>query len=119
MKRWAFAIGMFLAAIELGAACSTQVPLAPLNAKCEYDEQCSKGLACRCIRRRNQDEEGPDEIIEPGRCVDPGNFTCPRDGGVADTAFDAPPTVDTAPDTAPETEGDAAADAAADAADGG
>lgn len=121
MKRWALPIGLLLAAIELSLACSTQVPLAPLGAKCEYDDQCQKGLACKCIRRRNQDEEGLDEILEPGRCLNPANFTCPTDGGVADTAFDAPEAIDTAPDTAPEaeTESDAADEAAVDAADGG
>jgi hypothetical protein len=110
MKRAALAIGLLLAAIEIAAACSEQVPLAPLNSKCEFDEQCAKGLSCKCIRRRNPDDEGPDEILEPGRCVNPLSYTCPRDGGVADTAFDAPPPIDAEPDTAIEDAADAAAD---------
>lgn len=127
MKRLVFAGMLVLTALEIGVACSEQVPLGTIGTKCEYDEQCQRGLSCKCIRRRNPDDEGPDEILEPGFCADStdgGSFKgCPRDGGVADTAFDAPPPVDTTPppvDALPETTTDAAEDTlVVDAADGG
>jgi hypothetical protein len=111
MKRALFAIALLV-------SCSEQVPLGVQNSKCEYDEQCSQGYACKCIRRRNPDEEGPDEILSPGFCTTVAAFKgCPSDAGVTDTAFDAPPAVDTEP---LETAADAIDETtSSDASDGG
>ena len=97
MKRAVFAV------VVLIAACSETVELQRQGAKCEYDEQCSQGLVCKCVRRRNPDDEGPDEILAPGYCTSLANFTkCPSDAGVTDTSFDAPAPVDTAPEVPAE-----------------
>jgi hypothetical protein len=84
-RRIAFGALLLFAAIELPLACSEKVPLAGMNALCEYDEQCAEGLACRCIRRRNPDDEGPDEIIAPGICQT-RDYRCAGDAGVAETS---------------------------------
>lgn len=112
-----------LIALLLVEGCSEKVPLATQGQKCELDEQCSQGLICKCVRRRNPDDEGPDEILSPGFCTTLANFTkCPSDAGVTDTAFDSPPPVDSAIDVEPETSEastDTSSEAAADAPDDG
>ncbi len=75
--------------------CSTRVPLATTGQLCEYDEQCKQPLTCKCVRRRNPDDEGPDEILAPGRCQ-PVQYTCAPDGG-AGTGSDTGGSTDTAP----------------------
>lgn len=103
MKRAVFAVLLLLFSAEIYSACSESVPLATQGQKCEFDEQCSQGLVCKCVRRRNPDDEGPDEILAPGFCTTLAAFTkCPSDAGVADTAFDAPTPVDAAPEVAPD-----------------
>ena len=111
MKRVFFGLLLGAAALAVPLACSEKVPLAQLNALCEYDEQCDQGLACRCVRRRNPDDEGPDEIIKPGVCQTQA-YKCTSDAGVDETSVtDTGGSVDSAPD---------ATDAAtADATDGG
>ena len=101
MKRVAFGLLLLLGVIELPLACSEKVPLAQLNSVCEYDEQCAEGLACRCVRRRNPDDEGPDEIIKPGLCQTSA-YRCATDAGVDDTSVTDTGTVvvDSAPDAA-------------------
>jgi len=112
MRRLAFALLLCAFAAELPLACSEKVPLAQLNALCEYDEQCAEGLACKCVRRRNPDDEGPDEILAPGRCQT-ASYRCAGDAGVLDTAIaDTGAATDTATDAATDT-------AVADATDGG
>jgi hypothetical protein len=94
---------VLLAALELVGACSDRVSLQTVGGKCEFDEQCATGLVCKCVRRQNPDDEGPDEILAPGTCQ-AATFTCTNtDAGVAaDTAAppaDSGPTDSTAPDT--------------------
>jgi hypothetical protein len=110
MKRIAMGMLLLLGAIELPLACSTKVPLAQINKLCEYDEQCANGLACRCVRRRNPDDEGPDEILAPGICQT-REHRCAGDAGITDTAV-----TDAVTETGTDT--GAVTDAAADAADG-
>ena len=109
MKRALFAVLLLAFAAELPLACSTNVPLAQKNAKCEYDEQCAQGLACKCVRRRNPDDEGPDEILAPGVCQTQ-DYRCAGDAGTTDTAVvDTGAVVDSAPpDTTTTTTTDAA-----------
>ncbi|MBI2395818.1 MAG: hypothetical protein HYV09_40005 [Deltaproteobacteria bacterium] len=114
-RAWAFAAALVLAAVELVSACSEQVELARLGQACEYDEQCQQGLVCKCVRRRNPDDEGPDEILAPGHCQT-ASYSCRADAGTSDTAgADTLPSDTAGTETAPDA-GDAAA---ADAADGG
>jgi hypothetical protein len=111
MKRIIFALAV------VAAACSTvQVELGQRGAVCRDDAQCAPGLACRCVRLRNVDDEGPDVLVEAGVCEEP-TFPCgapPADGGVdaPDPGLDAPS--EAAPDGAAEVESDATADGAAD-----
>lgn len=84
-RAWSFAAALALGAVELVSACSEKVPLASIGGKCEYDEQCSEGLACKCVRRRNPDDEGPDEILAPGTCQKQ-DFSCSSDAGPVDSA---------------------------------
>lgn len=103
-------------AIVLLVSCSESMPLGTQGAKCEYDEQCAQGYVCKCVRRRNPDADGPDEILSPGICNKDASLKCPSDAGVADTAFDSPPLIDTAPETSPA---ETATDVSDDASDGG
>ncbi|MGZ3477371.1 MAG: hypothetical protein ACXWUG_28220 [Polyangiales bacterium] len=99
------------------AGCSTQVTPNGTGGRCETDDQCDRnqGLVCRCLQRKNPDEEGGDEIISPGFCQVP-TFKCSEtgvatdvgvtdtgtpatDSGAAETAADAP---DSTPDSAPD-----------------
>lgn len=133
---WLCALVMVVGVVDLCAACSTSVALQRVGGKCEYDEQCERGLVCKCVARRNPDDEGPDEILAPGTCQAQA-FTCKKtDAGPADVAtdsvVDAPVSdapVSDAPlgDASPEVADGGAPDAlaapdsssAADAADGG
>lgn len=120
---------VFLSGALLEApGCSTsQVEAGGTGALCEFDEQCGTGLLCRCIRRRNPDDEGPDEVIAPGVCQTT-DYVCPTDAGPSDagptdTATDTPVDVtsdaptDTATDAPTDTATDAAPDALGDATD--
>jgi len=120
-RAWFFAAALVVGAVELVSACSEKVPLAARGGKCEYDEQCSEGLVCKCIKRRNPDDEGPDEIVAPGTCQSQ-DFNCKAsDAGAGDTAT---PILDTGTVTDTGAAGDtgAATDSGAastDANDGG
>lgn len=116
MRRLAFGALLVVAAIELPVACSTKVPLAGINSLCEYDEQCANGLACRCVRRRNPDDEGPDEIIRPGVCQTQ-EYRCATDAGVDETSVTDTGSTDTG--TAADTAVTDASDASSDVVDGG
>lgn len=84
-RAWFFAAALVLGAVELVSACSEKVPLASIGGKCEYDQQCSEGLFCKCVRRRNPDDEGPDEILAPGTCQKQ-DYSCSTDAGPVDSA---------------------------------
>jgi hypothetical protein len=120
MKRVAFGLLLLLGVVELPLACSTKVPLATVNALCEYDEQCAQGLACRCVRRRNPDDEGPDEIIKPGICQTSA-YRCATDAGVDETSvIDTGTVVDSAAvDSGVTDSGTPEVSDVGDAADGG
>lgn len=121
MRRLAFGALLVIAAIELPVACSTKVPLAGMNSLCEYDEQCANGLACRCVRRRNPDDEGPDEIIKPGVCQTQ-EFRCSTDAGVDETSVTDTGGTDTGSGdtgTTADTAASDASDASSDVVDGG
>lgn len=113
-RAWAFAAALVLAAVELVSACSEQVALAKLGQACEYDEQCQQGLSCKCVRRRNPDDEGPDEILAPGVCQTAA-YSCRADAGPSDAPADTAATDTGSTEAAP----DAGSEVAADAADGG
>lgn len=119
-RAWFFALALVVGAVELVSACSESVPLARVGGKCEYDEQCSTGLVCKCVKKRNPDDEGPDEILVPGTCQDQ-SFSCKADAGVTDTgkAVDSSPVDTGSTDSADAGSADAPGDVAADADDAG
>jgi hypothetical protein len=77
---------LLLFALSSDLGCSTQVPPNGTGGRCESDDQCDRnaGLVCRCLRRKNTDDEGSDQIISPGFCQVP-TFAC-SDSGASDAA---------------------------------
>ncbi len=59
-----------VASLASGAGCSQSVAPGSVGTSCDTDEQCdaNQKLVCKCVRRRNPDEEGPDEILAHGSC---------------------------------------------------
>ena len=120
------AVSLLIAVGHLG--CSDNNTLGAVGAACDTDDQCSSPdlknpIVCKCVRRRNPDEEGPDEILAHGKC-EPLSYKCTvLDGGgdaPVDTGSDAAAEVDAADvkDAADAPDVADAKDAAADAADG-
>lgn len=124
-RAWFFAAALVLGAVELFSACSEKVPLQPTDGKCEFDEQCAQGLVCKCVRRRNPDDEGPDEVLSPGTCqvqsfkctnTDAGGTTTDTGATSADSGADTG-AIDSGSDTGAI--GSDSATTVADAADAG
>jgi hypothetical protein len=104
---------LLLFALSSDLGCSTQVTPNSIGGRCESDDQCDRnaGLVCRCLRRKNTDDEGPDQIISPGfcqvstfACSDSGTDaaapdTAATDTGSADTGSAAEASSDATPDS--------------------
>jgi len=119
--------GTWMATSMSWMGCSENAKLGTDGTACDVDEQCDPklGLVCKCVRRRNPDDEGPDEILAHGKCAKPETKCANTDAGPIDAKVD---TSDASTDTAlpPDTTDDASesADAPTDtsdeaAADGG
>jgi hypothetical protein len=110
---------LLLLALASDFGCSTQVTPNGTGGRCESDDQCDRnqGLVCRCLRRKNTDDEGPDQIISPGfcqvstfPCSDSGatdatpTDTAATDTGSAATDTGAPPDTSTSSDATPDSD---------------
>jgi hypothetical protein len=105
-----------LVALSSDLGCSTQVTPNGTGGRCETDDQCDRnqGLVCRCLRRKNPDEEGGDQIISAGYCQI-STFACADTGtsevGVTDTGVTDSAPADSGSEAAPS---DAPSDSAPD-----
>ena len=100
-----------------GTGCSQKTTLGSQGTLCDVDEQCTAPLVCKCVLRRNPDEEGPDEIVKHGSCQPVGTKCANSDAGPLDARLDGVADVSDVSDSSEVSDAADANDASGDTVD--